>query len=72
MVIKIFNWIFVIAGFIGNASYIIGFLLSPFALYKGFVKKDWAFGKILLMMIVGGIVAVVVSLLAIMAIKFIK
>jgi len=56
----------------GNASYIMGFLASPFVLYRGFVKKDWRFGKLLLLMIVGGMMMVGIALLAIAGIKLIK
>ena len=72
MIVKIFNWIFVLAGFVADAAFILGILFSPFALYKGFDKKDWKFGKIAAIMISGGLVVTIVCLLGIVFIGSLK
>ena len=69
MFIRILSVLLGFLGLVGTASYFIGFIVSPVALYKGFIKKDWKMGKIILIMIVGGFVLQFITLIIYGAIK---
>jgi hypothetical protein len=59
---EIVRWFLTILGLAGTVSYAIAFLFSPVALWKGFKNKEWGFGKNLLIALVSGLVAQIVSI----------